>query len=46
MAAFQSNIDITGGGEYDLDINSGQTEYKIANDLNGKFNNIQTLLQN
>lgn len=46
MAAFQSNIDITGGGEYDLDINSGQTEHKIANDLNGKFNNIQTLLQN
>lgn len=46
MATFQSNIDITSGGTYGMNITNGESSAKVAADLNGKFNNIQTLLQN
>lgn len=46
MAAFRSNIDITSGGTYGMNITNGESSAKVAADLNGKFNNIQTLLQN
>lgn len=46
MAAFKSNIDITSGGTYGMNITNGESSAKVAADLNGKFNNIQTLLQN
>lgn len=46
MAAFSSNIDITSGGTYAMDVTNGETSSKVATDLNGKFANIQELLQN
>ena len=46
MAAFSSNIDITSGGTYAMDVTNGETSAKVATDLNGKFANIQELLQN
>ena len=46
MAAFSSNIDITSGGTYDMDITNGETSSKVATDLNGKMQNIQDILQN
>ena len=46
MAAFSSNIDITSGGTYAMDVTNGETSSKVATDLNGKFANIQELLRN
>ena len=46
MAAFTSNIDITSGGTYNMDITNGAPASQVANDLNGKFANIQKYLQN
>ena len=46
MAAFSSNIDITSGGTYAMDVTNGETSAKVATDLNGKFANIQELLRN
>ena len=45
MAAFTSNIDITSGGTYAMDIVNGETSAKVATDLNGKMANIQKYLQ-
>ena len=45
MAAFTSNIDITSGGTYNMDITNGAPASQVANDLNGKFANIQKYLQ-
>ena len=46
MAAFTSNIDITSGGTYNMDITNGEPASQVATDLNGKFANIQRYLQN
>ena len=46
MAAFSSNIDITSGGTYGMDVTNGESSLKVANDLNGKMANIQQYLQN
>ena len=46
MAAFSIYIDITSGGTYAMDVTNGETSSKVATDLNGKFANIQELLQN
>lgn len=46
MAAFTSNIDITSGGTYNMNITNGEPASQVANDLNGKFANIQKYLQN
>ena len=45
MAAFSSNIDITSGGTYSMDIVNGEPSSQVASDLNGKFSNIQSILQ-
>lgn len=45
MAAFTSNIDITSGGTYAMDVTNGETSAKVATDLNGKMANIQKYLQ-
>lgn len=46
MAAFTSNIDITSGGTYNMNITNGEPASQVATDLNGKFANIQQYLQN
>lgn len=46
MAAFTSNIDITSGGTYNMNITNGEPASQVATDLNGKFANIQKYLQN
>lgn len=46
MAAFTSNIDITSGGTYNMNITNGEPASQVATDLNGKFANIQRYLQN
>ena len=46
MAAFTSNIDITSGGTYNMDITNGELSSQVVTDLNGKFANIQKYLQN
>ena len=46
MAAFTSNIDITSGGTYNMNITNGELASQVATDLNGKFANIQQYLQN
>ena len=46
MAAFTSNIDITSGGTYGMNVTNGMPASQVANDLNGKFANIQKYLQN
>jgi len=45
MAAFTTSIDITSGGTYKLDIVNGESSAQVASDLNGKMNNLQTILQ-
>lgn len=45
MAAFSSNIDITNGGTYSMNITNGEPSSQVASDLNGKFSNIQSILQ-
>ena len=45
MAAFTSNIDITSGGTYNMNITNGEPASQVATDLNGKFANIQKYLQ-
>ena len=46
MAAFTSNIDITSGGTYNMNVTNGEPASQVATDLNGKFANIQKYLQN
>ena len=46
MAAFTSNIDITSGGTYNMNVTNGEPASQVATDLNGKFANIQRYLQN